>query len=79
MTTTQIIHTSEGQVVRLPVGFQFPDSEVAIRKEGEAVILEPIKNGSWREGFFELIRIGDPDFRRPDQGDMPPAPELKLA
>jgi virulence-associated protein VagC len=76
MTTTQIIQTGEWQVVRLPQGFEFAAKEVAIRREGNAVILEPIKTGTWPEKFFERIHIADPAFRRPEQGAMPAAPKL---
>ena len=79
MTTTEVFQSDDGQAVRLPDGFQFSASKVAIRKEGEAVILEPIKNGSWPAGFFEAIRIVDPAFVRPDQGTMPPAPKVDPA
>jgi len=76
MTTTEIFQTGDGQVVRLPQGFEFSASEVAIRRDGEAVILEPIKTGNWPEKFFDEIRIDDPAFRRPEQGAMPVAPEI---
>jgi antitoxin VapB len=77
MTTTQVIQTGEGQVVRLPAGYQFTEPEVSIRKDGDAVILEPVKNGSWPEAFFDEIRITDPDFRRPHQDQMPPPPDFR--
>jgi virulence-associated protein VagC len=76
MTTTQIFQTGDGQAARLPRGFEFADKEVAIRREGNAVVLEPIKASVWPEMFFERIHIVDPAFRRPDQGTMPEAPEL---
>lgn len=76
MTTTEIFHTGDGQVVRLPQGFEFAADEVAIRRDGEAVILEPIKLAVWPENFFDAIRIDDPAFGRPEQGGMPAAPQL---
>jgi virulence-associated protein VagC len=75
--TTQIFQSDNGQAVRLPVGFEFADKEVTIRREGNAVVLEPMKAKTWPEGFFEQIRIDDPKFQRPPQGLTPPAPELK--
>lgn len=77
MTTTQVFQNGDSQAVRLPSGFEFAAKEVAIRREGEAVILEPIKDAAWPEKFFERIRIDDPAFRRPDQGVMPVAPRLE--
>ncbi len=73
MKTAELLHSNGSQVVRLPDEFRFPGDAVSIRKEGEAVILEPIKSRTWPDGFFEQIRIDDPAFTRPPQGDMPPA------
>lgn len=72
----EIVETDDGQTVRLPEEFRFYTPTVSIRKEGTAIILEPIKPTTWPEGFFEKIRIDDPTFVRPDQGEMPPAPVL---
>jgi virulence-associated protein VagC len=74
--TADVIETSQGQAVRLPDEFRFPVPIVSIRREGEAVILEPLKSAGWPEGFFDAIRIDDPAFARPSQGAMPPAPLL---
>ena len=65
------------QAVKLPKEFHFDGDTVLIRREGEAVILEPVKSSTWPEGFFEAIRIDDPiHFVRPDQGRTPPIPPL---
>lgn len=77
MSTAEIIDVSGGQAVRLPEGYRFDTPTVSIRKEGEAVILEPAKPRTWPEGFFEAIRIDDPKFIRPDQGQLPPVPSLE--
>jgi antitoxin VapB len=76
MKTTQIFHTDGTQAVKLPDGFQFEGDTVSIRREGEAVILEPVKPATWPPGFFDSIRIDDPAFGRPEQGPVPPAPSL---
>jgi len=72
------IVTSEGdtQTVRLPKGFHLPTPEVSIRHDGEAIVLEPLKPRNWPPGFFEAIRIDDPAFVRPPQGEVPPVKEL---
>jgi len=76
MKTADVIETTRGQAVRLPDEFRFAVATVSIRREGEAVILEPLKQPTWPEGFFDNIRIDDPAFTRPSQGAMPPAPLL---
>jgi virulence-associated protein VagC len=70
MKTTEVFHTNGTQAVRLPDGFHFNESRVSIRREGEAVILEPVKLVSWPTGFFERIRVDDPAFTRPEQGQI---------
>ncbi len=74
MKTVEIVETSHGQEVHLPDEFRFTTSTVSIRREGDAVILEPIKPTDWPAGFFDKIHIDDAGFVRPPQGTTPPAP-----
>ena len=73
MTTTEVINSGEGQLVRVPEEFRFASSEVSIRREGNTVVLEPlfVRTSDWPVGFFEEIRIDDPAFDRPPQGEPP--------
>ena len=77
MQFAEIVETNCGQAVRLPDEFRFATDTVSIRRDGAAVILEPVKPSQWPEHFFENIRIDDPAFRRPDQGALPPAPSFE--
>ncbi len=74
MATVKIIESSEGQSVMLPEEFRFTTSTISLRREGEAIVLEPVKPTEWPLGFFEAIRIDDPTFVRPSQGTTPPVP-----
>lgn len=76
MKTTEVILVDGQQAVRLPEEFRFKGSQVSIRRSGEAVILEMVKDNTWPAGFFESIRIDDPQLERPAQGKTPPAPML---
>jgi virulence-associated protein VagC len=81
VNTAEIIDIAGEQAVKLPAAFHFDSEVVSIRREGNAVILEPVESAQsvpdvWPEGFFESIRIDDPSFVRPGQGEMPPAPGL---
>ncbi len=71
MKTVEIVETGNGQAVPLPEEFRFETPTVSIRRQGNAVILEPIESVSWPEHFFDDIRIDDPAFDRPDQGPTP--------
>ena len=59
------------QAVRLPKEFRFQGAEVAIRREGEAVILEPLEKKGWPKGFFSKIHTSDETFKRPKQPRTP--------
>lgn len=50
------------QAVRLPKEFRFAAKEVLIRKEGNAVILEPVAKAAWPRGYWERL------------ASLPPAP-----
>ncbi len=76
MTIAEIVQHAGIQSVKLPAGFQFDTDTVSIRREGDAVVLEPVKTTTWPTGFFESIRINDSKFARPDQGTVPTAPNL---
>lgn len=60
MNTTQIISIDGHQAVKLPDEFRFDEATVLIRKEGAAVIVEPMTSKTWPAGFFADIRIVDP-------------------
>ncbi|MBL8792759.1 MAG: hypothetical protein JNM56_02515 [Planctomycetia bacterium] len=64
MPTTEIVRVNGTQSVKLPDGYQFQGDTVSIRRDGEAVILEPLKPTPWPPGFFDSIRIDDPAFKR---------------
>ena len=78
MTTTQVIDVGGEQHIRVPDEFKLKAGEISIRREGDALILEPVTaaRGQWPPGFFESIRIDDPAFERPTQGAMPAVPHF---
>ena len=76
MKIAEIVRKDGCQLVKLPDEFQLEGNTVSIRRQGESLILEPIRSSQWPPGFFDRIRIDDPAFARPTQGRVPPAPEL---
>ena len=52
MKTVMIVDPGSGQAVPLPEEFRFSTATVSIRREGDAVILEPVKPLQWPAGFF---------------------------
>ena len=71
MATATVTNDGETQTVRLPKGYHLPTPTVQVRHEGSAIVLEPLRPGTWPDGFFEDVHITDPNFDRPEQGTLP--------
>jgi antitoxin VapB len=52
VATAKLFRNGRSQAVRLPKEFRFEGSEVSVRREGDAVILEPLKPRSWPKGYW---------------------------
>ena len=62
MKTVKLFTNGRSQAVRLPKGFRFEgQKEVSIRREGKAVILEPVEAFSWEE-WWESWQPLEEDF-----------------
>lgn len=59
----KLLRNGRSQAVRLPKDFRFDGDEVSIRREGETVILEPLKQRSWPRGYWERLREMRLDFQ----------------
>ncbi len=53
MATARLFHNGRSQAVRLPKEFRFEGREVSVRREGQAVILEPVKVRAWPKGYWQ--------------------------
>lgn len=51
----KIFTNGRSQAVRLPREFRFDGKEVAIRREGKAVVLEPVAKRKWPAGYWQRI------------------------
>ena len=76
MKTPLFLH-GRSQAVRIPKDLRFEGKEVSIRRLGDGVLLEPVKDRAWPSGYFESIRIDDEAFVRPGQDELPPAPSIR--
>ncbi len=52
MATAKLFRNGRSQAVRLPKEFRFEGEEVSVRRQGDAVILEPMKRRSWPKGYW---------------------------
>ena len=64
-STARLFKNGRSQAVRLPKAFRFKGSEVKIRKEGDKVILQPLKKAEWPPEFWDGFDP-DPDFITPE-------------
>ena len=62
----KVFWTGRSQAVRLPKEFRFEGEAVSVRREGKAIILEPVDE--WPEGYFESFAGVVTDLERPQQG-----------
>ena len=69
MSTAKVFQSGNSQAVRLPREFRFPlgVEEVAIRRQGDRIILEPLGREEWPEDFWRAFGELSPDFERPRQ------------
>jgi antitoxin VapB len=56
VTRAKLFQNGRSQAVRLPKEFRFEGTEVSLRREGDAVILEPITKRSWPRGYWSRLR-----------------------
>jgi len=52
VATAKLFSNGRSQAVRLPKEFRFEGTEVSVRREGDAVILEPLKPQAWPRGYW---------------------------
>jgi hypothetical protein len=52
VATAKLFSNGRSQAVRLPKEFRFEGNEVSVRREGDAVILEPLKPRTWPKGYW---------------------------
>lgn len=58
-SVAKLFKNGRSQAVRLPKEFRFDGTEVKISKQGEKVILEPVKKSKWPDGFWDIFTQDD--------------------
>lgn len=71
----KLFRNGRNQAVRIPVEYELPGDEAILRREGDCLILEPVR----KRGLLALLRTMEPlDDRFPEIDDQPPGPEPAL-
>lgn len=78
-TKAKVFMSGRSQAVRLPKEFRFDCDEVTIERDGDAVILRPLRPAEPWANLMKAVRaacdpeIADPTF--PGDRDQPPMPK----
>ncbi len=72
--TARLFRNGRNQAVRIPREFELPGTQARLRKEGESLIITPIKERSLLRTLQALRPIAE-DFPRIDE---PPAEQVDL-
>jgi antitoxin VapB len=64
----KVFWTGRSQAVRLPKEFRFATDTVTVRREGDAIVLEPADQ--WPDGYVESFAGAPDDLERPPQGKI---------
>lgn len=65
----KLFQNGRSQAVRLPKAFRFEGEEVTVRREGDAVILEPVRKRGWPKEYWARVTRLRRDL---ELGDVPP-------
>ena len=65
----KIFKSGNSLALRIPRELEPREGEVSVKRVGERWIVEPVKPATWEKNFFRAIRIDDPEFARPPQGE----------
>jgi antitoxin VapB len=68
----RLFRNNRNQAIRIPVEFELPGSEAIISRDGDRLIIEPVR----RKGLAALLDSWEPLAEAfPEIADPPPAPE----
>ncbi len=67
---TKIFKSGNSLAVRIPREMGPEEGAAEIERVGDHWLIRPVKAAEWPPGFFESIRLADPEsFTRPEQGE----------
>jgi len=70
----RLFRSGRNQAVRIPVEFELPGDEAILRRDGDRLVLEPVRN----RGLVALLKTMKPLEDFPEVDDPAPAPERLL-
>jgi len=73
----KLFNNGGNRAIRIPKDFEFDGDEATIRKDGDRLIVEPVREGSLLEVLASLKPLNEP-FPDIDDDDLPPLDEPEL-
>lgn len=74
----RLFRDNNRQTLRIPADYEIPGDRVMIRRDGERLIIEPIRTKNLLEVLADLHPLG-PEDEFPDiDGSLPPAENVEL-
>jgi antitoxin VapB len=70
----RLFRNGRNQAVRIPVEFELPGDEAIMHRDGERLVIEPVR----KRGLLALLKTMKPLRDFPDIDDPVPAPEKVL-
>jgi antitoxin VapB len=68
----RLFRNNRNQAIRIPVEFELPGTEAVISREGDRLVIEPVR----RKGLAALLDSWEPMTEAfPEIADPPPAPK----
>jgi antitoxin VapB len=77
--TASLFRNGRNQAVRIPVEFELPGTEVTIRREGNALVLEPkVKKMTLIEALDQMETLTEEEWPDIDDSDLLPLDDINL-
>jgi antitoxin VapB len=79
--TTTLFRHGEEQAVSIPSDFELPGSEVTIRRQGDALIIEPKpakRKPTLLEVLDQMVPLTKEEWPDIDDSDLPPLDDIEL-
>ena len=74
----KLFRNNKSQAVRIPADFELPGDRVLIRRDGEKLILEPVRRKNLLEILADLKPLGPEDAFPDIDGTLLPARDIDL-
>jgi antitoxin VapB len=76
--TVSLFRNGRNQAIRIPAEFELPGKEALIRKEGNALIIEPKPAETLLDVLRKMQPLTEEEWPDIDDSDLPPLDDIEL-